>query len=148
MAAESELDVLLETEQTFPPPPDFAAQANLQDPGVYERAADDPEAWWASWAEKLDWIEPWSEILDWSDPPHAKWFVGGKLNVSANCLDRHVAARHGDRVAFYWEAEDADDEGGGEGRKEITYEWLLDQVQRFANRSEERRVGKECRSRW
>jgi acetyl-CoA synthetase len=141
MAAESELDVLLETEQTFPPPPDFAAQANLQDPGVYERAADDPEAWWASWAEKLDWIEPWSEILDWSDPPHAKWFVGGKLNVSANCLDRHVAAGHGDRVAFHWEAEDAH-EAGDEGRKAVTYAALLEEVQRFANALKGLGVGK------
>src|SRR5688572_18783824 len=123
----------METEETFPPPDEFAADANISDPGVYEKAASDPEAWWASWAEKLEWVEPWDEVLDWSDPPHAKWFAGGKLNVSVNCLDRHVAAGNGDRVAFYWEAEDADDEGGGEGRKEITYEWLLDQVQRFAN---------------
>ena len=128
-----ELDVLMETEETFPPPDDFAADANISDPGVYEKAASDREAWWASWAEKLDWIEPWDEVLDWSDPPHAKWFEGGKLNVSANCLDRHVAAGNGKRVAFYWEAEDADDQGGGDGRKEVTYEWLLDQVQRFAN---------------
>ena len=87
-----ELDVLLATEQTFPPPPEFAAQANASDPGIYERADADPEAWWGSWAEKLDWIEPFEEILDWSEPPFAKWFTGGKLNVSANCLDRHVAA--------------------------------------------------------
>ena len=128
-----ELDVLMETEETFPPPDDFAADANISDPGVYEKAASDPEAWWASWAEKLEWIEPWNEVLDWSDPPHAKWFAGGKLNVSANCLDRHVAAGNGDRVAFFWEAEDAGDEEDGGGRKEITYGWLLDQVQRFAN---------------
>ena len=102
-----ELDVLMETERTFPPPPEFAAEANISDPGVYERADSDPEAWWASWAEKLAWIEPFDEVLDWSDPPHAKWFVGGKLNVSANCLDRHVEEGRGDRVAFLWEGEDA-----------------------------------------
>jgi acetyl-CoA synthetase len=141
MAAESELDVLLKTEQTFPPPPEFAAQANASDPGIYDRAAADPEAWWASWAEKLEWSRPWDEVLDWSDPPHAKWFQGGQLNVSANCLDRHVAAGHGDRVAFYWEAENADDLGEG-GRLEITYEWLLDQVQRFANALEGLGIGK------
>ena len=95
-----ELDVLLATEQTFPPPPEFVAQANASDPGIYERADADPEAWWGSWAEKLDWIEPFDEILDWSEPPFAKWFTGGKLNVSANCLDRHVAAGAGDRVAY------------------------------------------------
>ncbi len=120
------IDVLLKTEQTFPPPPEFAAQANASDPGVYERAGADPEAWWGSWAEKLDWIEPFDEILDWSEPPFAKWFGGGKLNVSANCLDRHVEAGRGDRVAYYWEGEDGT-------RKEITYAWLLDQTQRFAN---------------
>jgi acetyl-CoA synthetase len=121
-----ELDVLLKTEQTFPPPPEFAAQANASDPGIYERADADPETWWASWAEKLEWIEPWSEVLDWSDPPFAKWFVGGKLNASANCLDRHVAAGAGDRVALYWEGEDGD-------RREVSYAELLDSTQRFAN---------------
>ncbi|MET0761956.1 MAG: acetate--CoA ligase, partial [Thermoleophilaceae bacterium] len=124
--------VLLRTEQTFPPPPEFAAQANASDPGVYERAAADPEAWWGSWAEKLEWIEPFDEILDWSEPPFAKWLTGGKLNVSANCLDRHVAAGRGDRVAFHWEAEDAD-QLGDEGRKAVTYADLLDSTQRFAN---------------
>ena len=107
----SELDVLLKTEQTFPPPPEFAAQANANDPDVYEQADADPEAWWASWAEKLDWIEPCEQVLDWSDPPFAKWFAGGKLNASANCLDRHVDAGNGDRVAFHWEGEDAEDTG-------------------------------------
>jgi acetyl-CoA synthetase len=141
MAAESELDVLLKTEQTFPPPPEFAAQANASDPGIYERAAADPETWWASWAEKLEWIEPWDQVLDWSDPPHAKWFAGGKLNVCANCLDRHVAAGLGDRVAFHWEAENADDLGEG-GRRAITYDWLLDQTQRFGNALKDLGIGK------
>jgi acetyl-CoA synthetase len=122
----SELDVLLETEQTFPPPPEFAAQANASDPGIYERADADPETWWASWAEKLDWTKPWDSVLDWSDPPFAKWFSGGTLNASANCLDRHVDAGHGDRVAFYWEGEDGT-------RKTVTYADLLDSTQRFAN---------------
>ena len=128
-----ELDVLMGTEETFPPPADFAADANISDPGVYEKAAEDREAWWASWAEKLEWIEPWDQVCDWTTPPHARWFDGGKLNVSANCLDRHVAAGNGDRIAFFWEAEDADDSEGDQGRKAITYEWLLDQVQRFGN---------------
>src|SRR5918995_287268 len=131
-ATSSELEVLLETEQTFEPPAEFAAEANASDPGIYERADADPEAWWASWAEKLDWIEPWNEVLDWSGPPFAKWFIGGKLNASANCLDRHVAAGHGDRVAFHWEAENADELGDGD-RKDVTYADLLDSTQRFAN---------------
>jgi acetyl-CoA synthetase len=129
------LDVLLHTEQTFPPPPEFAAQANASDPGIYERADSDPEAWWGSWAEKLDWIEQFDEILDWSEPPFAKWFSGGKLNVSANCLDRHVTAGNGDRIAYYWEGEDGT-------RKEITYGWLLEQTQRAANGLKALGVGK------
>jgi acetyl-CoA synthetase len=122
----SELDVLLHTEQTFPPPPEFAAEANASDPEVYARADADPETWWASWAEKLEWMKPWSEVLDWSDPPFARWFAGGTLNASANCLDRHVEAGHGDRVAFFWEGEDAT-------RTDVSYADLLDETQRFAN---------------
>ena len=142
MAAQSELDVLLHTEQTFPPPDEFAAQANASDAGVYERAAADPEAWWASWAEKLEWMKPWDQVLDWSDPPHVRWFAGGTLNVSANCLDRHVAAGLGERVAFHWEAENADDLPEGEGRRTITYAWLLEQTQRAANALRDLGIGK------
>ncbi len=134
-AGGSQLDVLLETERTFPPSPEFAAEANASDPGVYQRAAADPEAWWASWAEKLEWIEPWKQVLDWSDPPFAKWFSGGKINVSANCLDRHVAAGNGERIAFYWEGEDG-------SRREITYAWLLDEAQRCASGLRSLGVGK------
>jgi acetyl-CoA synthetase len=130
-----ELEVLLETEQQFPPPPEFVAQANASDPGAYERANADPEAWWASWAQKLEWIEQWTEVLDWSEPPFAKWFTGGKLNASANCLDRHVNAGNGDRVAFHWEGEDAT-------RRELTYTELLDSTQRFANALRTFGVGK------
>jgi acetyl-CoA synthetase len=133
--ARSELDVLLETEQTFPPPPEFAAQANASDPEIYERAEADPETWWASWAEKLEWTKPWSQVLDWSDPPFAKWFIGGTLNASANCLDRHVEAGQGERVAFHWEGED-------ESRREVTYSDLLAETQRFANALRELGVGK------
>jgi len=129
------IDVLMKTEQRFAPPPDFAAQANASDPGIYERADADPEAWWGSWAEKLEWIEPFEEVLDWSDPPWAKWFGGGKLNVAANCLDRHVAAGNGDRVACYWEGEDGT-------RKELTYAWLLERTQRFANALKGLGIGK------
>ena len=134
-AGDGEIDVLLETEHTFPPPPEFAAQANASDPGIYERAAADPEAWWASWAEKLEWIEPFDEVLDWSNPPFAKWFIGGKLNISANCLDRHVEAGKGERVAYHWEGEDG-------SRREITYAWLLEQTQRCANALKGLGVGK------
>jgi acetyl-CoA synthetase len=131
----SELDVLLETEQTFPPPPEFAAQANASDPEIYERADANPETWWASWAEKLEWMKPWSAVLDWSDPPFAKWFVGGTLNASANCLDRHVDAGRGERVAFHWEGEDG-------SRREVTYAELYAETQRFANALRGLGVGK------
>jgi acetyl-CoA synthetase len=150
MADQSELDVLLKTEQTFPPPEDFAAASDFSDPEIYARADADPEGWWASWAEKLDWIEPWDTVLDWSDPPHATWFAGGKLNVSANCLDRHVEAGRGEAIAYHWEAEDA---GAGDqpvtgvgseagGRISVTYGWLHDQTQRLANVLKERGVKK------
>jgi acetyl-CoA synthetase len=121
-----EIDVLLETEQTFPPPEEFAKQANANDPNVYDEADADYEKWWASWADGLEWMEPYDKVLDWSDPPFAKWFDGGKLNASVNCLDRHVAAGDGDRVAFHWEGEDGE-------RKDVTYAELLDSTQRFAN---------------
>ena len=134
-AKSPELDVLLKTEQTFPPPEEFAAQANASNPEIYERAAADPETWWASWAEKLDWMKPWDTVLDWSDPPFARWFDGGVLNASANCLDRHVDAGRGDRVAFYWEGEDAT-------RREVTYAELLDSTQRFANAMRDLGVGR------
>ncbi len=130
-----DLDVLLQTEQTFPPPPDFAAQANASDPEIYERANEDPEAWWGSWAEKLEWISPWDEVLDWSDPPFAKWFIGGKINVSANCLDRHVDAGNGERVAYFWEGEDG-------SKREITYAWLLEETQKIANGLRSLGIGK------
>ncbi|MBN8871105.1 MAG: acetate--CoA ligase [Solirubrobacterales bacterium] len=150
MADQSELDVLLKTEQTFPPPEQFAQASEWSDPGIYDRADQDPEAWWAGWAEKLDWIEPWETVLDWTDPPHVAWFAGGKLNVSANCLDRHVAAGRSDKVAYHWEAEDAgpDDRpvtGVGSdagGRISVTYGWLHDQTQRLANVLKAQGVGK------
>ena len=122
----AEMDVLMKTEKTFPPPEEFAEQANANDPKIYDEANADPEKWWASWADKLEWIEPYETVLDWSDPPHAKWFAEGKLNASVNCLDRHVDAGNGDRVAFHWEGEDG-------VRKDVTYAELLDSTQRFAN---------------
>jgi acetyl-CoA synthetase len=119
------LDDLLREDRRFPPPPDFTAGAVAGDPEVYERAAADPEAYWAECAERLDWFEPWDRVLEWT-PPHAKWFVGGRLNVSYNCLDRHVAAGRGDRAALMWEGEPGD-------RRTFTYAKLLEEVSRFAN---------------
>ena len=124
-AGEREIEVLLEEGLTFDPPPEFAAQANANDPSIYEEAERDFKAWWERWASELHWFEPWDEVLDWN-PPWAKWFVGGKLNASYNCLDRHVEAGLGDRVAYHWEGEDGE-------RRTITYADLLEMTCRFAN---------------
>jgi acetyl-CoA synthetase len=110
--------------RTFPPPDGFTDEALIGDDGIYAQA-EDWQAFWAEQAKALDWYKPWDTVLEW-DLPFAKWFVGGKLNVSYNCLDRHVAAGRGDRVAFHWEGEPGD-------TRTITYEQLLDEVQRFAN---------------
>src|SRR5829696_4278909 len=84
-----EIDALLKEDRAFTPSAEFRDAALVTDPGIYERAGRDPEAFWADFARELEWSEPWTQVLDWK-PPHARWFVGGKLNVSANCLDRHV----------------------------------------------------------
>ncbi len=123
---ERELTELLEVER-FEPPSEFAARALLADPAVYEEAAADPEAWWLRQAkELLDWDSEPSEALDESNPPFFKWFADGELNVSANCLDRHVAAGLGDRVAYHWRGEEGEE-------RDLTYAELLADTQRFAN---------------
>ena len=105
---EARLERMLEQE-AFPPPPAFAANAAIRDPAIHARAAADPLAWWEEQARELDWFEPWETVLDDSDPPFYKWFTGGKLNASHNCLDRHVAAGLGDRVAFHWRGEEGEE---------------------------------------
>ncbi len=91
-------------ERTFPPPVDFSARAVISDPGVYDEAARLGPEFWATQAGALDWYRPWDTVLTW-EPPFARWFDGGTLNVSYNCLDRHVAAGRGDKVAYHWEGE-------------------------------------------
>ncbi|HVM08125.1 MAG TPA: acetate--CoA ligase [Acidimicrobiales bacterium] len=113
-------------DRTFPPPPEFASAANLNDWSLHERADAGWETFWAEQAEELlDWNERWEKVLEW-DLPFARWFLNGKLNVSYNCLDRHVEAGRGDKVAFHWEGEPGD-------TRTITYDELLGDVQRFAN---------------
>jgi acetyl-CoA synthetase len=119
------LDNLLTESRTFPPSAEFAAQANAG-AGVYEEAVQDREQFWARQAAYLDWDTPWNQILDWSDAPFAKWFVGGKLNVAYNCVDRHVEAGHGDQVAYHWEGELGD-------TRTITYGQLLRDVCKATN---------------
>ena len=126
---EQELERLLDQE-TFAPPEAFVERANVTE--VPE--ASDHEAFWAEKAERLDWAQPWEQILDWSNPPFAKWFVGGKLNVAHNCVDRHVEAGNGDRVAFHWRGEEGEE-------RDVTYAELHRDVQRMANALKDRGIG-------
>jgi len=126
MSSESgSLEALLDENRRFAPPEAFRAAANFNDESIYSRASADREAYWAGWAERLDWFEPWHTVLEWN-PPYAKWFVGGKLNVSHNCLDRHVQAGKADRPALIWEGEPGD-------TRTYTYAELLAEVGRFAS---------------
>jgi acetyl-CoA synthetase len=131
---DQELADLLEVE-TFDPPAEFRAQALLSDPAVYEQATSDPQAWWAAQAAELEWFRPWDRVLDDDEPPFYKWFTGGTLNVSYNCLDRHVIAGRGDRVAFHWRGEEGQE-------RSITYAELLAEVERFANALKDQGVRK------
>ena len=119
------IDALLQEDRTFPPSEEFRNQANIADPGVYEEALRDPEAFWAKFAEELDWFKKWDQVLDW-DLPHAKWFLGGKLNVSYNCVDRHLKGPRRNKAAIIWEGEPGD-------WKVYTYRDLYREVCKFAN---------------
>ncbi|XVQ10864.1 acetate--CoA ligase [Spirillospora sp. CA-255316] len=119
------LSNLLQETRRFPPPADLAASANVQ-AGAYDEAASDRLGFWARQAERLSWTKPWDEVLDWSNPPFAKWFVGGELNVAYNCVDRHVEAGKGAKVAFHWEGEPGDS-------RTITYADLQREVNKAAN---------------
>src|SRR3954471_6647525 len=129
---EHELERLLDQE-TFDPPEEFRENALISDESVYEEAAKDPAAWWAEQAKALHWFEEWDEVLDDSNAPFYKWFTGGKINASYNCLDRHVEDGKGDKVAFHWRGE------GGEER-DVTYADLLRDTQKLANVLKERGV--------
>lgn len=111
---------------SYPPAPEFAENANAT-AELYDRAEADRLAFWAEQANRLSWETPFTEVLDWSDAPFAKWFVGGKLNVAYNCVDRHVEAGNGDRVAIHWEGEPIGD------ARDITYAELKDEVCQAAN---------------
>jgi acetyl-CoA synthetase len=133
MAEENATLSNLSTEnRAFPPSDEFAAQANAT-ADWYDRADADREAFWAEQAERLHWDQKWERVLDW-DAPFAKWFVGGKLNVAYNCVDRHVEAGHGEQVAFHWEGEPGD-------TRAITYADLQREVCKTANALIELGVG-------
>mgnify|MGYP000223729080 FL=1 len=120
------IDALSYEQRKFPPSPEFKASAIVSDQSLYEEGERDFEAYWARHARELvSWSQPFTKTLEW-DPPYAEWFSDGTLNVSYNCLDRHVLAGRGDKVAFYWEGEPGDS-------RVITYAELLEEVQKFAN---------------
>ena len=119
------IEALLEEERLFPPPEECSRNANMADPDIYQRAAKDPEAYWAQAAESLEWMRKWDRVLDWN-PPIAQWFVGGKLNVSVNCLDRHVRGWRRNKAAFIWEGEPGEE-------RVLTFADLYREVNRFAN---------------
>jgi acetyl-CoA synthetase len=124
-AVSPEIDALLQEDRTFPPPEGFRAQAVVRDAQVYEDAARDPERFWEAFARELEWSAPWTQVLDWK-PPHAKWFVGGKINASVNCLDRHLKSARRNKAAIIWEGEPGD-------RRTLTYFDLHREVCQFAN---------------
>jgi acetyl-CoA synthetase len=124
------LEALSREDRRFEPPAELAATANVS-AEAYDRAAADRLAFWAEQARRLEWETPFTEVLDWQ-PPFAKWFADGTLNVAVNCVDRHVAAGNGDRVAIHWVGEPLDDDGTGE-RRDLTYADLQREVSRAAN---------------
>ncbi len=118
--AETTIEALFDEQRRFPPPPGLGGS-----PDIYAEAEADPEAWWAAEAGRLHWRRGWDQVLDWTNAPFARWFVGGRLNVTESCLDRHLAT-HGDRVALHWEGEPGD-------TRTITYAGLHAEVCRLAN---------------
>ena len=126
------IDALLLEERRYPPPESFAAQANAT-PDIYERGFE--EFWETEGRERVTWFEPFERLLEW-EPPYSKWYLGGKLNVCFNCVDRHVEAGLGDKVAYHWEGEPVGD------RRTLTFADLQREVVRFANGLKELGVGK------
>jgi len=118
------IDALLREDRKFDSPPSFQKKAWIKDEQIYEKAKKNLETYWAEWAKELDWFKPWDRVLEWS-PPYAKWFVGGKLNASVNCVDRHLKTR-AKKCAILWEGEPGD-------TRSLTYEELSKEVNRCAN---------------
>ena len=129
-----DIAALLDEGRKFDPPQSFRERAHASDASIYERAEQDYQAFWADMASELQWEQPWKQVMEW-DPPHAKWFIGGKLNVSVNCLDRHVKTARRNKAAFIWEGEPGD-------RRTLTYWDLYKEVNRFANALRALGVGK------
>src|SRR5579871_1695595 len=111
MASDETITSVLKESRSFPPPAEFAAKAHVKSLAEYEalwkKAKDDPEKFWAEQAQALTWFRKWDKVLQWNEP-FAKWFVGGKINATFNCLDRHLAAGRGNKAALIWEGEPGD----------------------------------------
>src|SRR5687768_11488837 len=121
----AEIADLLQEDRTFEPAASFRAESNVRDESVYARAEADPERFWADFASELEWSTPWTRVLEWK-PPHARWFLGGTLNASVNCVDRHVRGPRRNKAAIIWEGEPGD-------KRTLTYFDLYRQVCQFAN---------------
>jgi acetyl-CoA synthetase len=121
----SDIDVLLQENRKFAPSKSFRENAHVSDDSLYRAAGKSPEAYWETQAEELEWFERWNKVLEWK-PPHAKWFVGGKLNISVNCVDRHIKTARRNKAALIWEGEPGD-------RRTLTYWDLYVEVQKAAN---------------
>jgi acetyl-CoA synthetase len=138
LVPDDELDSVLEDLQKiekFDPPPEFRNQAQIRDASIYDQAARDPEAFWAEQARALHWDQPFTTVLDDSNPPFYRWFGDGTLNASYNCLDRHVEAGRGDRIAYHWRGEEGEE-------RNLSYADLLGAVQRLANGLKDLGIGK------
>jgi acetyl-CoA synthetase len=125
-AKDPEISALLHEDRVFEPSAEFRARANIRDNGPYEEAERDYEGFWATFASELEWSRKWTKVLDWTNPPHAKWFVGGQINASVNCVDRHIRTARRNKAAIIWEGEPGD-------RRTLTYFDLYRQVSAFAN---------------
>jgi acetyl-CoA synthetase len=123
--SDNEIDALLSENRKFPPPEAFRAAAHVSDEALRKQADADPEAFWASQAAELEWFRKWDRVLEWK-PPHAKWFTGGKINVSHNCVDRHISTWRRNKASLIWEGEPGD-------RRTLTYWDLYVEVRKFAN---------------
>jgi acetyl-CoA synthetase len=123
--ADKAIEVLLEEGRSFPPPKAFKKSAHVTSKKVFEQASKNPQKFWATQAKELDWIKPWKRVLEW-DCPWAKWFIGGQINASYNCLDRHVNSGRKNKAAIIWEGEPGDE-------RVLTYREVWRQVNQFAN---------------
>ncbi len=128
------IEARLSEERLFPPSETFSAGANISDPAIYEKAGENPEAFWAEWARQLEWVEPFHTVCEWN-PPHAKWFLGGKLNLAANCLDRHLKNARRNKAAIIFEGEPGD-------TRVLTYYDLWREVNNFSGVLQHLGVGK------